>query len=346
MRAREARAAAADWIERHGGRLPGFAGAYLGGSTAALPPDAPVPPGSDVDVMVVTEGAAPGAKPGKLRHLGALLDVTLVPADQLASPDAVLSDYHLAPALRANTVVADPAGRLKDLHEDVARRFAEPRWVAAREAHALRRVTDGLRGLDVTAPWPQAVTAWLFPTGVTTHVLLVAALRNPTIRLRYVASRDLLAAHGLARRHEELLELLGSAALTAPRAEQHLRALADTFDAAAAVARTPFAYASDITPAARAVSIDSLYARIRAGQHREVAFWLAATAARCHTVLDADAPEALREERAPHFAALLADLGIASPADLTARAADVLAYLPVLTDTADAVRHAVAGSSS
>jgi hypothetical protein len=29
------------------------------------------------------------------------------------------------------------------------------------------------------------LNAWLFPTGVTCHVLLVAALRNPTVRLRY-----------------------------------------------------------------------------------------------------------------------------------------------------------------
>ncbi|MFK4066636.1 hypothetical protein [Streptomyces sp. NPDC029674] len=37
------------------------------------------------------------------------------------------------------------------------------------------------------------MAAWLFPTGVTCHVLLAAALRNPTVRLRYPAACEALA---------------------------------------------------------------------------------------------------------------------------------------------------------
>jgi hypothetical protein len=53
------------------------------------------------------------------------------------------------------------------------------------------------------------VTAWLFPTGVTTHVLLTADLRNLTVRLRYPAVRELLVAYGQPEFYEELLALLG-----------------------------------------------------------------------------------------------------------------------------------------
>lgn len=108
------------------------------------------------------------------------------------------------------------------------------------------------------------------PTSVTTHVLLVAALRNPTVRLRYLAARDVLADYGQVGLYPELLRLLGCAQLTRQRVQQHLRELTRTFDAAAAVAKTPFFFSSDITALARPIAID-------------------ATFARCHKILAADA---------------------------------------------------------
>ncbi|GAB2890300.1 hypothetical protein [Streptomyces mayteni] len=338
MRVSEARAAARDWIGRHGSRTPGFRGAYLSGSTVDLPATAEVPAGSDTDVMLVVDAAELPEKPGKFLHHGALLEVTVVPWEQLRSPEHVLASYHLATPFRTDTVIADPTGDLGRLRERVAAGFAEPHWVARRRAEARGRVERGLRGLDPDRPWPALVIGWLFPTGVTTHVLLVAALRNPTVRLRYVATRDLLAEHGTPHRHEELLRLLGSHALTAERAEHHLRALAATFDAAAAVAgtaRTQFPFRTDLTPAARPIAIDGSLAAIRAGRHREIAFWLAATFARCHLVLEADAPAALTRAHRPAFAELLADLGIVTPDDLRARAEAALAFLPTLDAWAD-----------
>ena len=44
-----------------------------------------------------------------------------------------------------------------------------------------------LGGVTPARPWPGQVLAWLFACGVTCHVLLVAGLRNPTVRTRYVA---------------------------------------------------------------------------------------------------------------------------------------------------------------
>lgn len=49
MLAGEARAAARHWVPRHAGHLPGFRGAYLAGSAAERPADAPQPPWPDVD---------------------------------------------------------------------------------------------------------------------------------------------------------------------------------------------------------------------------------------------------------------------------------------------------------
>ncbi|WP_052850302.1 hypothetical protein [Streptomyces avicenniae] len=340
----DARAAATDWVTRHGSRLPGFRGAYLTGSTLTLPPGAEVPVGSDTDVMVVLDTLPEGHKPGKFLHRGALLEVSYLPHARLADPEAVLGSYHLAGAFRTDvvpggTLLADPYGELARLRATVGRAFADPRWVRRRRAEARGNVERALTGLDTTAPWPRLVTSWLFPTGVTTHVVLVAGLRNPTVRLRYLAVRDLLLSHGLGDAYDGLLRLLGCQDLTARRAEEHLHALARTFDATAPVARTPFPFSSDLTPAARPIAIDGSLRLIRAGRQREVMFWIAATFARCHMVLDADAP-GLGRELAPAFDAALADLGIASAADLAARARAVLAHLPAVEEAAERVQAA------
>jgi hypothetical protein len=137
MRARDARALAARWVAEHAAEVPGYRGALLGGSLAWLADTAELPATSDVDVMVVTDDPGVPATRSKRRYGGVLLEATVVPWDQLRSPERVLASYHLAGLLRPGTLLADP-------------------------------------------------------TGVTTHVLLTAGLRNPTIRRRYQAVRALL----------------------------------------------------------------------------------------------------------------------------------------------------------
>ncbi|MEZ4619873.1 MAG: hypothetical protein R2867_30825 [Caldilineaceae bacterium] len=74
--------------------------------------------------------------------------------------------------------------------------------------------------------------AWLFGTGVTTHLLLVAGLRNPTVRKRYLAVRTLLNDYQLQEQYEPLLALLGCATLDAATIQRHLNALILAYDAA------------------------------------------------------------------------------------------------------------------
>jgi hypothetical protein len=116
----EARALAARWVAEHAAGTPGFAGALLGGSAAWSPGHAELPATSDVDVMVVTDD--PGAAPArsKRRQGGVLLEVTVLPWDQLRSPERVLASYHLAGLLRPGTVLADPSGRLAGLQAATA----------------------------------------------------------------------------------------------------------------------------------------------------------------------------------------------------------------------------------
>jgi hypothetical protein len=324
-------------VARHASRQPGFRGAYFIGSTVGLPEDGELAPGLDIDVAVVTSEAAAPPKPGKLLYRGALLEITLLPWQQLSSVDEVLGSYHLAAGFRFNTIIADPTGDLRILQQNVAQHFTEEVWVRRRCQHARERIESWLKGIDALAPWHDQVTAWLFGTGVTTHVLLVAALRNPTVRLRYLAAREVLDQYARLALYPDLLRLLGCADLTQDRVDYHLAGLARTFDAAAALAKTPFFFSSDITPAARSIAIEGSRSLIRSGNHREAIFWIVATYARCHKILAADALGMTQREFAPAFDELLADLGISSTDDLFRRAESVLQFLPQLWDNAEGI---------
>ncbi len=337
MRVGVARAAAVDWVMQHARWQDGFRGAYVSGSTVGLPADAELPTGSDVDVVVVTSQAEPPLKLGKFMHRGALLEVTYLPWSRIASVDDVLASYHLAGSFRADTIIADPTGDLRRLQVQVSRLFAKQVWVRRRCEDARQKAEQGLRGIDIAAPWPDQVMAWLFPTGVTTHILLVAALRNPTVRLRYLAAREVLVAYAHAGLYQDLLCLLGCAELTLQRVDHHLLALARTFDAAAATAKTPFFFSSDITPDARPIAIDASRDLIQADCHREAVFWIVATFARCHKIPAVDASPDVQHALAPAFDALLADLDIASTDDLLARAASVIRFLPTVWAAAEAI---------
>jgi hypothetical protein len=177
----------------------------------------------------------------------------------------------------------------------------------------------------------------MFSTSLTTLVVLVAALRNPTVRLRYLRARDVLADHECSDFYVELLELLGCATARPDQVQHHLDELTVTFDRAARLARTPFFFSSDITASARPIAIRGAQDLIDAGSHREAVFWLLATFARCQQVLVADAPE-VAARTAPRFAEAAAELlEIETPADLRARSAQVLGFLPRLHTVAESI---------
>ncbi|MEV0389119.1 hypothetical protein [Nonomuraea sp. NPDC050643] len=328
MRIEQARQLARKWVLEEGAALPGFDGAFLTGSALWADPGDELPPTSDVDVTLI---AGPAAHLGKFLYEGTLLEVSAISG--LGSPHEVLSDYHLAGSLHLPGVLADPSGRLGELQRVVARDFAERPWILARCTNAMDRVRGWINGMDESAPLPDQVNSWLFGTGVTAHVLLVAALRNPTVRRRYADVRELLAEHGRLDHYENLLDLLGCRHLDAARVEWHLAALERVFDAAAPVRAPSYRFASDITEVARPVAIDGTRELVRQGLHREAVFWLVATYARA-LAKRAAAGESGYEDG---LLELLADLGAETFADRRHRGDLVLTALPGLWQTAMAL---------
>ncbi|MFD0891070.1 hypothetical protein ACFQ08_41530 [Streptosporangium algeriense] len=121
MKADEARAVAERWVAEHSADIPGFTGAFLSGSVAWLPAEADLSPASDIDVMVVVSARQAPPKPGKFRYGGALLEVTYLGWEPMPSSEEVLASYHLAGALRGETVPADPTGALTAPRDATAR---------------------------------------------------------------------------------------------------------------------------------------------------------------------------------------------------------------------------------
>ncbi|HEU5431018.1 MAG TPA: hypothetical protein VFU81_05110 [Thermomicrobiales bacterium] len=337
MNVGQAKAAARAWAQADASALAGFQGALIHGSSVWLPDDAAFPAASDIDVLIVLDGALPPVKRGKFRYRDVILDVAELAADEIATPEQILGQSHLAGSFQAPSVIADPTGRLTMLQAAVARDYAKLGWVERRREDARDKALRYLPSIDAADSWPEQVTSWLFAAGVTTHILLVAGLRNPTVRRRYLATRNLLGEYGRRDAYEPLLELLGCAHMTRPRVEGHLAALADAFDAAKEVVATPFVFAGDISDRARPIAIDGSRAMIEAGDHREAVFWIAATYCRCQQIFERDAPAELRRAFDPGYRRLLADLGVASPADLRQRGERVATALPWIWQVADEI---------
>ncbi len=333
----EAKSLARAWVDDQAQALPGFEGAFLTGSAIWRADDSPLLPTSDIDVTVVLDGPLPPVKLGKIEHWGVVLDVTYLAAGELQSPDDVLGSYYLAPSFARPSIVLDPTGQLRALSEVVAKEYHRRQWATRRCEHGWSNAARHFGALSPALPLHDQVTIWLFGAATTTIVLLCAGLRNPTVRTRHVAVRQLLAEYGLLHQYEPLLEALGCAGMSRDQVEGHLTALEPVFDAAASVVRSPFFFASDISAVARPIAIDGSRELIERGYHREAMFWIAATFARCDKILYHDASPVVRDDHLGSFLALLDDLGVGSTADLLERTRQVEEQRPVVWEVAEAI---------
>jgi hypothetical protein len=322
----DARLVARDWVARQAG--PELVGAFLAGSSAVGAGAVELAATSDVDLIMVTAGEAP-AKVGKLWHDGVLLDVSSLSSAEL-DPETIAGTSYLAPFFTDSMIIHDPSGALATLHARVRELVDQPVWIRRRVAEVRAKITNGLADPDPTLPLARQVISWVFSASLPTVQLLVAAGRPPTVRKRYLRCRQLLtetpaAPPGL---YQGLLGALGCADTTTDQVRRHLDVLADTLQVTASYARTPFPFSSDLRPDTWHIALDGSAELVDAGWPREAVWWLLATAARCATVLAADAPAevaARHEERLADAAADLIGFGFG---DAPGRTADVLTLLP------------------
>lgn len=330
-----AKGAARRWVDRVARGLPGFRGAFFHGSINGMADDELLPSSSDVDVGVVYAGPEP--KLGKVWWDGVLVEGAAISLERLETPEQLLADYRLCPSFRTDGIIADPTGHLARVQREVGSRFAERRWVLARCEDAKSNCLRYSGWLDEAAAYPLQATCWLFAEGALSHVLLTAGMRNPTVRRRYSAVRELLASVGRTDVHERFLALLGCEAMPRARVEHHLLRMTEAFDGAVSVIRSDFPFGSSISEAARPVAVGGSRELVQCGEHREAVFWIGATYARCMAVLRADGTHRMAEELEPGLRDLMKDLGVETFEDMQRRAREVEAFLPELMGVAEAL---------
>lgn len=338
VRVGHARDIAGAWVAEHAASDPTFRGAFFAGSAVTLPRSDTLPASSDVDVVVVVAGTETPAKLGKFVHQGVLIEVTYLPWSALADTAQVARTYQLAHSFSGEAIVRDPTGHLRRLQRAVAASFADPAAVRTRYENAIDKLEAGLDSLDPAAAWHQQVMAFIFPASLPTHVVLVAALANPTVRLRYPAARGVLHDCHQDALYPALLAVLGCESADRRSVQEHLDGLSVIFDQAASLARTPFPFSTDISNIARPVAIDGSQVLIDRGDHREAVFWIIATYARVAQILAVDAPAGIRADGEAAFrAAVTALLGVSNTADLRRGGAAVRRLLPELRRSAAAI---------
>lgn len=334
MRVTEARDVAKRWVSESASHIPGFRGAFTAGSTNWLSPDSDVPRTSDADVVVVLDNSHTGER-RKFMWQGVLLDVSYLPGHRLQSIASVLGDYHVAPNFSSTTILLDPSGHLATLLTGVRRDYAKLEWIRRRCADARDKVLRHLNAIPEDAPLHDQVMSWLFGAGVTTHVLLTAGLRNPTIRTRYVAVQQLLTEHRRRDVHEMLLDVLGVADWSRDRVARHLATLTAIFDRAIVSGGSVFPFAADMSPSGREAAIDGSRELMERGFHREAVFWIAVSHCRCQKVISDDA-------FTEGYLDLVGDLRLHSAAQLRRRRAEVESILPSVCEVAEAIAADVA----
>ena len=235
----------------------------------------------------------------------------------------------------AESIIFDPNGKL-EIHRVVAENFAKREWVRRRCQHAVDKIVRGLGSAAGAARLTQ-VNAWLFPAGITTHVLLVAGLRNPTVRKALAAAKKLLSDYGCDGFYPRLLDLVGCTHLTPQEVECRLNVLAEIFDLAKEVPDPPFFFASDISDAARHIAIDGSRELIAAGLHGRLSFGcLPPCAAATRSSLTGAQPQS--SDRADQSLwDFLHVLGIHTTADIAAAQAKVKAILPHVWEVAEVI---------
>jgi len=346
----EARRAAEVWLQAEASLYPELVGAILAGSTRTRAPTTPHPPGSDVELFLLVDAAVPSDiiaprgrfGPRKLGFRGVVLEPSFHDARLLADPETVLGDGHLAPLFTEPCILLDPHGRLGALAAAVTPEFR-------RRCHATRRLDQALAAAapnntpfaipDVPAlraPCWRHV-AFGFCVMRCAGAVLAAGLRYPTMRRSFVVAREVLAAVGRNDVAEELLRLLGSAALDRSAVEALATEAARTYDVAVGVRHTPVVMDWNVSPDARELERAAIRELIDSGHHREALYQLLLVRTIAQGIIENDAPAPVRAEACVGYQRLLTALGIDSDAALAARADALRAFMPTLREACEAV---------
>lgn len=334
MTVKEAKNIAERWVHGSAEGISPFYAAFYHGSVNWLADEAVFPPNSDLDIVLISSSQTQLPK-GKFLYENLLLEVTYMPPDQFRSAEQLLGNYHLAGNFSRTQLIFDVTGKLLTLQKEVAQKYANRQWVKIRCIDALENASKFLNALNRADPVHDQVTSWLFARGVLCHILLVAGLKNPTVRKRYAAVRELLNACNKMDFYESLLQTAGFFQVTKPMAESCLFSLTEVYDEACIYLKTPYLFATDISVSSRKLAINGCSELIAAGLHREAMFWIVAAYCRCQHVLFTDAPREIQLHYKKPFLKMLDTLHIPSYEDRKRDNERLRQFLPEIMEMAE-----------
>ena len=328
------------WLTESGSMLPGYAGAYLSGSFLEHAPDAEWPSDSDIDVMLLCR-EEPVPQAGKFHYDGALIEASYMHVKELADPGRVLLVHYLAYALSHAAILDDPDNILAPLCAFVQAEYDRPECLRARWQAMIAEIRRDCGPVDPARPFHMQAMGWLFTTTKTAFPVLIAAKRNCTVRKRLGAARAALEMIGKPEIMGEILAPLLGDNFDPAHMPAHVGGLERAFEAACRSAgpSRDYRFRSDIAPENFALSVGWCRSMLETAHPEDCIFWLGATWTRCLTILDMDKDPSYAEHL-EGLKSFLADLGIRSTDDFTARLAALEAFLPRLDALSEAVMDA------
>lgn len=318
---------ARQWVAAEATTIPGFMGAHLLGSLNALPTAAEFPAHRDVDIKIVLADGERGNQ--AFWYEGLMLDVAFGEQEEYEST-AVLSDPRLAPHLAHGHILADPTGLLGEVQQVVAREYGRRRWVQARCQWEKELVQTTLDQPDFT------VLALSFTLMYLGGLLAVASLGIPTHRRSLIGMKEILQVQKRPNLHENALQILGCAHMTRSQAEGYLPVVTQAFPQAVTIYHTPIPYVGyKLRPHLLPYYTAAAQEMIDEGHHREAMQWTLHTYYLLNIVFQNDATAVERDRFASKYQQLLADLGLATTAQLAARREKLRQIVPECFALAD-----------
>lgn len=336
MQIKKAKIIARNWTEQFA-KNHNIAGAVINGSAGYLKDSDILPETSDLDINLYTECPENFEKLGKQVYNGLLIEPSVLSLSMIIPRKKALVTYEIAGSFRStNLILYDGSGIISDTTKYVSAHFSEPYYIKKRCEKVYKKIQNGINGFNHSMSILDNINSWLFPAGICTHGVLVADLKNPTVRLRYLKAYESLQKNGMENVYGGFLDLLGCRNISAAEIMFFLKELEITFNLAAENIKSDYPFKNDISMEAKHVAIGGSYELIEMGHHREAVFWILVTFERCHKVLRQDAP-AIHIERFPMFLDFLKLLGITDNGSIKAKTENILSFLPKLTEINDLI---------
>lgn len=293
MITREAKQIATEWIKENVEQFPGLVGAFFGGSVNVTPEDLPWPESSDIDILLIAD--VPRGL-STVHHKDVLLEIGTFPAKDFdLSFESIVSDFRYAIHFSVPSIILDPTGKLKSLHEKVKDQYSRRKWVNKRCQGAEKRVLDVLGGMlesigfGKDTKWGAVFTLY-YATFAAAEMLALADLRNPTIRKAFAVSSQVLESCNHQDLQESLLEVLGARDLSEETIHSHFDQLRTTIVEASRVIKEPFFFSDRLRIELISHNLAGVEEILDMGLPRESVFWIHFLLAIAQRAVEADAP--------------------------------------------------------